>query len=113
MPRNDLGAATNDLFAKAMVIGPACPRQDCCGYCHLANIAHQPSKTSMIFSMPLLRTLELGMSAFTAGSTTPCTTYPRRALSSDRDSHVAVRRWRASKDVGLRGECLAHRLLSR
>jgi hypothetical protein len=27
---DDLGATTNDLFAKAMVIGPACPRQDCC-----------------------------------------------------------------------------------
>jgi hypothetical protein len=69
---DDLGATTNDLFAKAMVIGPACPRQDCCDYCHLANIAHQPSKTSMIFSMPLLRTLEFGMSAFTAARTRSC-----------------------------------------
>jgi hypothetical protein len=25
VPGNDLGATTNDLFAKAMVIGPACP----------------------------------------------------------------------------------------
>ena len=37
------------------------------GCCHRTSIAHRPSKTSMIFSMPLLRTLEFGMSAFTAG----------------------------------------------
>jgi hypothetical protein len=67
VPGNDLGATTNDLFSKAMVIGLACPRQARCGWCHRTSICHRPSKTSMIFSMPLLRTLEFGMSAFTAG----------------------------------------------
>ena len=66
VPGNDLGATTNDLFAKAMVIGPACPRHARCGWCHRTSISHRPSKTSMIFSMPLLRTVEFGMSAFTA-----------------------------------------------
>ena len=66
VPGNDLGAATDDLFAKAMVIGPACPRQGLRRWCHCASISHRPSKTSMIFRMPLLRTLQFGMSAFTA-----------------------------------------------
>jgi hypothetical protein len=68
VPGNGRGAATNDLFAKAMVIGPACPRQVRCGWCHRTSISHRSSETSMIFSMPLLRTLEFGMSAFTAAS---------------------------------------------
>ena len=68
VPGNDLGATTNDLFSKAMVIGPACPRQGRRGWCHRTSISHRPSKTSMIFSMPLLRTLQFGMSAFTAGT---------------------------------------------
>ena len=67
VPGNDLGAATDDLFAKAMVIGQACPRQGLRRWCHRASISHRPSKTSMIFSMLLLRTLQFGMSAFTAG----------------------------------------------
>jgi len=40
------------------------------GCCHRTSIAHRPSRTSMIFSTPLLRTLEFGMSAFTAGLST-------------------------------------------
>ena len=36
------------------------------GYCHRTSIAHRPSRTSMISSTPLLRTLEFGMSAFIA-----------------------------------------------
>jgi hypothetical protein len=69
VPGNALGAATDDLFAKSMVIGPACPRQGRRGCCHRTSIAHRPSKTSMIFTMPLLRPLEFGLSAFTAAQT--------------------------------------------
>jgi hypothetical protein len=61
-----LGATTNDLFAKAMVIGPACPWQGRRRCCYRTGIAHRRSRTSMIFSTPILRTLEFGMSAFTA-----------------------------------------------
>jgi hypothetical protein len=38
MTGNDLGATTNDLFAKAMVIGPACPRQGRRSWCHRTSI---------------------------------------------------------------------------
>ncbi len=80
VPGSDLGAATDDLFAKPMVIGPACPRQGLRRWCHRTSISHRPSKTSMIFSMPLLRPLEFGMSVFTAGRGS---TTARKARSVD------------------------------